>query len=61
MNLNETESIIGSVVVVELIGQSKGFYSFIEHLKWLPVIALGYETSTYVHLLLIKKFIYGLY
>jgi hypothetical protein len=54
MNLNETESIIGSVVVVELIGQSKGFYSFIEHLKWLPVIALGYETSTYVHLLLIK-------
>jgi Na+/H+ antiporter NhaD/arsenite permease-like protein len=43
---------IGSAAGVALMGQSKGLYSFIGHLKWLPVIALGYGASIYVHILL---------
>jgi Na+/H+ antiporter NhaD/arsenite permease-like protein len=43
---------IGSAAGVALMGQSKGIYSFIGHLKWFPVIALGYCASIYVHLLL---------
>jgi len=43
---------IGSAAGVALMGQSKGIYSFIGHLKWFPVIALGYGASIYVHLLL---------
>jgi len=43
---------IGSAAGVALMGQSKGLYTFIDHLKWLPVIALGYGASIYVHLLI---------
>ncbi|HFD12176.1 MAG TPA: sodium:proton antiporter [Crenotrichaceae bacterium] len=43
---------IGSAAGVALMGQSKGLYSFLEHLKWFPVIALGYGASIYAHLLL---------
>lgn len=43
---------IGSAAGVGLMGQSKGAYSFMSHLKWTPVIALGYATSILVHLLL---------
>ena len=32
-------------------GQSKGNYTFFGHLKWTPVIALGYAASIVVHLL----------
>jgi Na+/H+ antiporter NhaD/arsenite permease-like protein len=45
---------IGSAAGVALMGQSKGTYSFIGHLKWFPVIALGYFASIFVHLMLIK-------
>jgi len=43
---------IGSAAGIGLMGQSKGAYSFISHLKWTPVIALGYASSIFVHLLL---------
>ena len=42
---------IGSAAGVALMGQSKGNYTFFGHLKWLPVIALGYAASIYVHIL----------
>ena len=42
---------IGSAAGVALMGQSKGNYTFFGHLKWTPVIALGYIASIYVHIL----------
>ncbi len=41
---------IGSAAGVALMGQAKGFYNFGSHLKWTPVIALGYFVSITVHL-----------
>lgn len=41
---------IGSAAGVALMGQSKGLYTFVSHLKWAPVIALGYAASILVHL-----------
>lgn len=41
---------IGSAAGVALMGQSKGMYTFFGHLKWTPVIALGYAASILVHL-----------
>jgi len=41
---------IGSAAGVALMGQARGHYSFVGHLKWSPVIALGYFVSVYVHL-----------
>lgn len=43
---------VGSAAGVALMGQAKGHYTFMSHLKWTPVIALGYFASIYVHLLL---------
>jgi NhaD family Na+/H+ antiporter len=43
---------IGSAAGVALMGQARGYYTFFSHLKWTPVIALGYAASIYVHLLL---------
>ena len=43
---------IGSAAGVGLLGQTKGAYSFVSHLKWTPVIALGYAGSILTHLLL---------
>ncbi len=43
---------IGSAAGVALMGQSKGMYTFFNHLKWTPVIALGYAVSIYVHMLI---------
>jgi Na+/H+ antiporter NhaD/arsenite permease-like protein len=34
-----------------LMGQARGHYTFFAHLKWTPVIALGYAASIYVHFL----------
>ena len=42
---------IGSAAGVALMGQSRGNYTFFGHLKWTPVIALGYAASIYVHFL----------
>lgn len=43
---------IGSAAGVALMGQARGYYTFFGHLKWTPVIALGYFASIGVHLLL---------
>ena len=43
---------IGSAAGVALMGQAKGFYTFFGHLKWAPVIAIGYFASIYVHILM---------
>ena len=43
---------IGSAAGVALMGQARGYYTFFGHLKWAPVILLGYVSSIYVHLLL---------
>lgn len=41
---------IGSAAGVALMGQARGYYTFMSHLKWSPVVALGYIASIYVHL-----------
>ncbi len=51
---------IGSAAGVALMGQSKGMYTFFSHLKWLPVIALGYVASIWVHFLVNKRFFDGI-
>lgn len=43
---------IGSAAGVALMGQARGQYTFFSHLKWTPVIALGYGASIWVHILL---------
>ena len=42
---------IGSAAGVALMGQAKGYYTFFGHLKWAPVIAIGYFASIFVHIL----------
>jgi NhaD family Na+/H+ antiporter len=42
---------IGSAAGVALMGQARGQYTFFSHLKWTPVIALGYAASIWVHYL----------
>jgi len=41
---------IGSAAGVALMGQARGKYTFFSHLKWTPVIALGYAASIMVHM-----------
>lgn len=43
---------IGSAAGVALMGQARGVYTFFAHLKWTPVIALGYAASIAVHMAL---------
>jgi Na+/H+ antiporter NhaD/arsenite permease-like protein len=43
---------IGSAAGVAVMGQAKGMYTFMGHLKWTPVIALGYAAGIYAHFLL---------
>ena len=43
---------IGSAAGVGLMGQMKGIYTFSAHLKWMPVILLGYAGSIGAHFLL---------
>ncbi len=43
---------IGSAAGVALMGQARNSYTFMGHLKWTPVIALGYFASIYVHFLI---------
>lgn len=42
---------IGSAAGVALMGQARGQYTFLSHLKWTPAIALGYGASIWVHFL----------
>lgn len=43
---------IGSAAGVALMGQSKGYYTFFSHIKWMPVIAIGYAASIVAHLII---------
>jgi NhaD family Na+/H+ antiporter len=43
---------IGSAAGVALMGQARGYYTFFGHLKWTPVIFLGYVASIYLHVLM---------
>ena len=38
------------LALAALMGQAQGKYTFFGHLKWTPVIALGYAASIYVHM-----------
>ncbi|MEE9425417.1 MAG: sodium:proton antiporter NhaD [Methylococcales bacterium] len=43
---------IGSAAGVALMGQSKGMYTFFSHMRWTPVIFLGYVASIFTHYLI---------
>ncbi len=43
---------IGSAAGVALMGTARGTYTFGAHLKWTPVVALGYAASIYCHIFL---------
>ena len=43
---------IGSAAGVALMGQARGYYTFFGHMKWTPIIFIGYIASIYVHMLL---------
>jgi NhaD family Na+/H+ antiporter len=47
---------IGSAAGVALMGQARGMYTFGGHLKWMPVIALGYFASIAVHFVVNSHF-----
>jgi hypothetical protein len=42
---------VGSAAGVALMGQARGIYTFLAHLKWTWAIALGYAASIWAHLL----------
>jgi len=41
---------IGSAAGVALMGSARGTYTFGAHLKWAPVVAIGYAASIYCHI-----------
>ncbi len=43
---------VGSAAGVALMGSARGVYTFGAHLKWTPVIALGYAAAIWLHLVL---------
>jgi NhaD family Na+/H+ antiporter len=47
---------IGSAAGVALMGQARGRYTFFSHLRWTPVIAVGYAASIYVHTLVNSRY-----
>jgi Na+/H+ antiporter NhaD/arsenite permease-like protein len=47
---------IGSAAGVALMGQARGKYTFFGHLKWSPVIALGFAAGVYSHLMINANF-----
>ncbi len=48
---------VGSAAGVALMGQARGIYTFFGHLKWAPVIMLGYGLSVWAHLLVNQRFV----
>lgn len=46
---------IGSAAGVALMGAARGTYTFNAHLKWTPIIALGYAASILLHLFVNSK------
>ncbi len=47
---------IGSAAGVALMGQARGMYTFGGHMKWMPVIALGYFASIATHFFVNGRF-----
>ncbi|MDO9104793.1 MAG: sodium:proton antiporter NhaD [Methylovulum sp.] len=47
---------VGSAAGVGLMGQTKGVYTFASHLKWTPVIILGYIASILTHFLINSRY-----
>ncbi|MCU0736411.1 MAG: sodium:proton antiporter NhaD [Methylotetracoccus sp.] len=47
---------IGSAAGVGLLGQAKGAYTFSSHLRWAPVIALGFIASILAHFVINARF-----
>jgi Na+/H+ antiporter NhaD/arsenite permease-like protein len=47
---------VGSAAGVALMGQARGVYTFMTHLRWAWAIALGYAASIAAHLLLNRAF-----
>jgi Na+/H+ antiporter NhaD/arsenite permease-like protein len=47
---------IGSAPGIGLLGLSRGKYTFASHLKWFPVILLGYFASIGVHFILNARY-----
>jgi len=47
---------IGSAAGVALMGQARGMYTFGSHMKWMPVIALGYFASIAAHFFINSRF-----
>jgi len=47
---------IGSAAGVALMGQARGKYTFLGHLKWAPAIVIGYAASIWVHFLVNGKY-----
>jgi Na+/H+ antiporter NhaD/arsenite permease-like protein len=43
---------IGSAAGVALMGQARGVYTFMAHLRWTPAVAAGYAAAILVHLAL---------
>ncbi|AOE49845.1 sodium:proton antiporter NhaD [Kangiella sediminilitoris] len=43
---------VGSAAGIALMGQARGHYTFMTHLKWTPVIALGYAASIWLHMII---------
>ena len=43
---------VGSAAGVALMGQAKGAYTFMGHMRWTWAIALGYAASVWAHMLL---------
>ena len=43
---------IGSAAGVALMGQARGVYTFITHLKWIWAVGLGYAASIWLHFLI---------
>nr|WP_257535431.1 sodium:proton antiporter NhaD [Marinobacter adhaerens] len=41
---------VGSAAGVALMGQARGYYTMMSHLRWAPVIALGYAASIATHM-----------
>ena len=48
---------VGSAAGVALMGQARGQYTFFGHLKWAPVIALGYGLSIWIHMLISGRYV----
>lgn len=48
---------IGSAAGVALMGVARGKYTFFGHLKWAPVIMLGYGASIWVHFLVNSRLV----